>query len=83
MGSRSFEIYLWHLMVYSVALYLGSRAGASGCHGDFWAAAGCIYSTIIIETYFPEEIMKQVRANLLLLLTAMIWGAAFVAQSVS
>ena len=27
--------------------------------------------------------MKQVRANLLLLLTAMIWGAAFVAQSVS
>ena len=27
--------------------------------------------------------MKQLRANLLLLLTAMIWGAAFVAQSVS
>ena len=27
--------------------------------------------------------MKQVRANLLLLLTAMIWGVAFVAQSVS
>ena len=27
--------------------------------------------------------MKQIRANLLLLLTAMIWGAAFVAQSVS
>lgn len=27
--------------------------------------------------------MKELRANLLLLLTAMIWGAAFVAQSVS
>ncbi len=27
--------------------------------------------------------MKRLRANLLLLLTAMIWGAAFVAQSVS
>ena len=27
--------------------------------------------------------MKQLRANLLLLLTAMIWGAAFVAQSVA
>lgn len=30
-----------------------------------------------------EKKVKELRANLLLLLTAMIWGAAFVAQSVS
>ena len=30
-----------------------------------------------------EKKVKERRANLLLLLTAMIWGAAFVAQSVS
>lgn len=48
LGGKSFEIYLWHLLVYSVALYLGVKGWIP------WIAmaicgivCGCIYSVII------------------------------------
>lgn len=50
LGSRSFEIYLWHLMVYSVALYLGLQGwGIWIVMAVSGIAAGCIYSTIITK----------------------------------
>ena len=50
LGSRSFEIYLWHLMVYSVALYLGLQGwGIWIVMAVLGIAAGCIYSTIITK----------------------------------
>lgn len=50
LGSRSFEIYLWHLMVYSVALYLGLQGwGIWIVMAILGIAAGCVYSFIITK----------------------------------
>ena len=69
-------------------LFCGTVLRATGlghldCHGDSWHHGGLRVQLYHYEIYFPEESVKRLRANLLLLLTAMIWGAAFVAQSVS
>lgn len=48
LGGKSFEIYLWHLMVYSVALYLGLQGwGMWIVMALLGILVGCLYSKLV------------------------------------
>lgn len=61
LGSRSFEIYLWHILVYTVALTLGlPNAGSTGWL--LWAlmallgiTCGCVYGELVSRLINPSK----------------------------